>query len=524
MMQIMTADLPAIDTVPDNIDQQLKHLLHNSPDVVTGEWLHQLIQNSGHLTTTDHMHWRVVALLWLAAEFDIDAAWPYLQWFNMGEATLADHLSEIITDGVDDLLAHVQLANWIANAKDERFSTFFSTYKNIPVAYKMQKVLTHLIPKAKRPEVGVWLAELCRETADNPSPMMHPWHLFIATWYATCFETNEGLGYLKVKSGGQASLSSEDMEKLTEVAKEVKAVPAVIQWIADCPDPAVKQMLRDFGHPDLPSVVNTIFDNPPNYTHLPTSAAQASADVQRFERSRSILQKQLGDTKKAEVLDLGCGPLAAQTLLLNSAGYKVTGVDLDIPPDYLAPNSIKQRLGKGKYSKAWKSATQPYYDQLGQQTNGLKLNWKKAKIELADLTRLGYTDSHFDAIVCHNHLQHAPDVNGLLAEASRVLKSKGVFVTTIKPYVSLDGGFISENAAPWAHLLNGVASDHVILNQWLASQFRTAIGQYFMIEQWETEVDEVAQAKLTPELRSQLGDYNEEELICKQIFVVARNL
>jgi SAM-dependent methyltransferase len=143
------------------------------------------------------------------------------------------------------------------------------------------------------------------------------------------------------------------------------------------------------------------------------------------------------------------------------------------------------------------------------------------------LTRLNLSDNSFDVIICVHHLQHAPDVAGLLAEAARVLKPGGLFLADIQPYAALGGAFWPEAKIPWQHLhpeagLYTVQNQKLLLNKWREVQFQEAVASYFRIEQWLPEVDAQAQAQLTPEIKAELSDYAEEELTRKQIVVVAR--
>ncbi|MFN8458888.1 MAG: class I SAM-dependent methyltransferase [Anaerolineae bacterium] len=149
------------------------------------------------------------------------------------------------------------------------------------------------------------------------------------------------------------------------------------------------------------------------------------------------------------------------------------------------------------------------------------------KIVLADLTRLDFAAATFDVVVCLNHLQHAPDVAALLAEAARVLKPKGLLVANIVPYASYNGAFSTDGRQPWDHLRRPEESTYtsgVILNHWHEDQYRAAFEKFFQIEQWHTEQDERAQTQLTPALRRELAGYDEAELTRKQIIAVARSV
>lgn len=521
-----TLTLPSLTTIPDNIEEQLRRLLQSPREPGLAEWLIELIKASGHLSTPDNLRWRVISMVWLAAEFDPDKAWPYLMWLNTGQPVISEHLAEILSDAANDLDCHMELANWIAQAKDERLLTFFSDFHPVPARYNMPGLIRRLLARPSAPETGVWLAAYCRATAGNTNPNLRPWRLLTAAWYATCFDPAAGLVHLQDLSQSAPSLSAADNKILTDMASELNCITALMQWLAACPNPAVKTMLKDFGHPDLATFTAAIFQKAPDYQHLAGSTGRAETDAAAFKRAAVLLEKMGISPKTAKILDLACGPLAAQALLFHSAGYKITGADLQIPPAYLPATSLAQRLfQRGKYVKAWEEATQPYYRALAQHS-GLKLKWNGLKIELADLTRLPFPGDNFEAVLCLNHLQHAPDVESLLAEARRVLKPGGLLLVNIIPYSTLEGAFSDNGAQPWSHLHRSATSAPpsaaVILNQWRESQYRAAFEQFFHIEVWEAEQNPQALARLTPELRAELAGYTEAELTRRHIIVAAR--
>lgn len=521
-----TLTLPSLTTIPENIEDQLRRLMQAPREPGLAEWLFELIKASGHLSTPDNLRWRVISMVWLAAEFDLEKAWPYLMWLNSGQPVISEQLAEILSDAADNLDCHVELANWIAQAKDERLAAFFSGFQHIPARYTMPQLVRRLLAHPTTPEVGVWLASYCRDTAGNTSLTLRPWRLLTAAWYATCFDPTAGLVQLRDLSQGEPSLSATDNKMLTDLAAELNCITAVIQWLARCPDPAVKTMLKEFGHPDLAAFATGIFQQPPHYEHLANSVRHAEADVGAFKGTLKMLEQAGVSLKTAKILDLACGPLATQTLLFNSAGGRVTGADLHIPPAYLPATSFAQRfLQRGKYIKAWQTATAPYHQALAQHS-GLKLRWKGVKIELADLTRLPFPEGSFEGVICLNHLQHAPDVESLLAEAARVLKPGGVLVADIVPYPALNGAFSPDGTQPWSHLHRSHNSNQpypaIILNQWRESQYRDAFDKLFHIEVWESEQDPQAAAKLTSDIRAELAGYAEAELTRRRIMVMVR--
>ncbi|MFN8458887.1 MAG: hypothetical protein U0401_30265 [Anaerolineae bacterium] len=307
---ISSPTLPTLTPIPENIDEHLRVLLQQPLDVVIGIWLYELIRSSGHMSTPDHLRWRVVCMVWLAAEYNVDQAWPYLMWLNQNQPVISEHLADILSEGANDLDAHVRLANWIATAQDQRLQTFFSDFRHIPARYAMPDLIRGLLAKPAAPETEVWLAAYCRDTAENAIVPLRPWRLLTAAWYATCFDPVAGLGYLRELSQDEPTLDAIDNQILTELATELNCLTSLTQWVALCPDPAVKTMLKNIGHPDLAAFAAAIFQRPPNYQHLSSLVHRAEADAQLFKGVVSLLEQSGVSLKTVTILDLACGPLA----------------------------------------------------------------------------------------------------------------------------------------------------------------------------------------------------------------------
>jgi len=434
----MKNTLPSLEPFPNNIPDIIRELLQQPDNPALEDWLFELTRLSGFMAEEENLRWRVLALVWLAAQFNVDKAWPYLMWLNQNKAALSDHLNEILSDAVNHYQCHLQMAAWIANANtnsnDERLRVFFAPYRNIPGPQELSALIPQLLAAPKAPQTGVWMQAFCRDTRDTPSPYMRPWRLLMSAWYALCFDPAAGLNLLQDLSGGAETLPAEDNAILMKTLEDIGALAPMIGWLADCEDTALKTMLKEVGHPNLQLTARTILNHPADYSRLPATAAQAKADAQTFKKILSQLQAAGIPQKKAQLLDLGCGPLAPQSALLNSAGYKTTGVDLDLPPAGLPASGLKQTLERGKLVKAWKQATNAYYQILAQES-GQKLKWRKTALQLDDPTRLSFPDAQFDVVICVDHLQRAPNPRGVLSEAARALKPGGVLITDEKEIV-----------------------------------------------------------------------------------------
>jgi SAM-dependent methyltransferase len=519
----MAPNLPLLFPFPDEIEEVLRPLLQNPGEPALAGWLYELIEASGHLSTSDDLRWRAVCTVWLAAEFDVDKAWPYLKWLNTGEPVISAHLSEILIDGVDQLDAHVQMADWLAKMKDPRLTTFFQNFQVIPAQRKLKGLFSRLLLHPTHPKVGVWLAAFCNGTMHNDGNYLRAWRLLATAWYAAAFNPDEGLKHLKRLSGDARALSAPDNQLLTDVATETDGMVTLIQLLADCPDMAVNAMLKDFGHPSPASVAEVIYRSEADYSHLSAAFDHLVEDIDTFKHLFGYLEHEGISPKKAVLLDLACGPLATQTVLLNAAGYKTEGVGWDIPPAYLPLTGLTSWFKRRQHVKAWQRETIAYYRALADHL-GLKLKWNKVNIKLADLTRLEASNNSYEAVICMGYLHQAPDVKGVLVEVARVLKPGGLFLANIRPYAGFRGAPEGDPASPWGHLRtnNLLSTPAPSLNKWREAQFREALERCFSLEEWLPETDSEAQLKLTPQLQAELRDYREEELTRKQIMVVAR--
>ncbi len=519
--------LPSLRPVPENIEDYLRDFLKISAHPALEDWLLSLIKGSGHLSTNEDLRWRIFCMIWLAGQFNVDKAWPYLMWFNMNEPVISDHVCELLVEGANELQGHVQLAVWMDQAIDDRLIRFMSEFRNIPAPDNMLPLLQALYTNPRSPEAEAWLLAYIKSTLDNHNSYIRPWRFVTAAWYATCFNHEHGFYYLQQLNQNidtrspKDTLSPEDNKLLFDAAKGFNGIPGLMQWIAACPHAEVKTMLREFGHPDLPTVVAEIFSQAPNYDHLREAETWAGEDRQTFQKILNMLEQTNVDLKKATILNLGCGQLASQTLLLSSSGYRVIGVDLAIPPRYL-PTTWGQKLKQRKYIKAWQEATASYYETLAQQS-ALSLRWHKAKIYMADVTRLNFADNSFEIIICTDYLHHTPDVEALLSEAVRVLKLGGVFIADFVPYTALNGAYqVVTPETAWGHLRGMTTTTSVSLNCQQENQTKAALETHFTLEQWILEQDEEAVALLTPSLRAELAAYEEDVLTRKRIFIVAK--
>lgn len=481
----------AANTIPAETVEQIRHALASPGDPAAGEWLLEFIRASGAYTDQRSLRLRALSMVWLALHVDVEAAWPYLMWFNQNEPVISDHLAELLTDALDDMDCHVPMAAWLADCRDERLATFFGDFRPQPSPARAPDVLGGLLADPRAPGAGVWLAAFCRAAADNPSPAMERWRLLAAAWYATLFDPAEGRAYLQPFCQGADRLADEANASLLEAAGQLGCAPELLRWIAACPDPAVKTMLADLIHPDLPALSRAALDRSPDAQRAGLEGvnheARAADEVQTFRRLLGLLEEAGLAPGAGRVLDLGCSALAPQTLLLSSAGYRAVGVDLQIPPAWLPVDGLRRWFKRRKHVQAWGAATAPFYQALAQRFEG-KLRWRNAKIQLADPNRLHFADGSFAAAISANYVQHNPDLPGLLAELARVLEAGGLLALEIRPVAAdspAGGGPAPAPGWSLARERPHPLAARLIRNPAPAEDYRRAIEQHFDIEQWQ---------------------------------------
>jgi SAM-dependent methyltransferase len=127
-------------------------------------------------------------------------------------------------------------------------------------------------------------------------------------------------------------------------------------------------------------------------------------------------------------------------------------------------------------------------------------------------------------------LEHVFDLDDSLRELARVMKPGALAVHGIHLFTSLSGGHDRAWAAPdlrppadvrpWEHLRTGRSPSMEILNRKREAEYRESFLRYYDVIEWRRARE--GEKILTPEIRRELSDYSEEELLTRAITVVAR--
>lgn len=259
--------------------------------------------------------------------------------------------------------------------------------------------------------------------------------------------------------------------------------------------------------------------------------AREHVDFYRGFRSR------MGEVKGKKILDLGCGKTFWLTLLLASDGADALGVDTELTTPQRTPGKYLRLLRENGIERtartlAWDLLfASRYYRRLGVEF-GKPLRFDQVRLARIDGTRLPVPDGSLDHVVSHEVLEHVREVPEVLREVRRALKPDGLAYLYVHHFTSLSGGHHiawkhpdeapSRVVPPWDHLRERRFA-HVPswLNQIRARDYRTMIEAELDIVEWRWLPKE-GELLLTPQIRAELADYDEDELLHKGFVIIAR--
>lgn len=260
-----------------------------------------------------------------------------------------------------------------------------------------------------------------------------------------------------------------------------------------------------------------------------------------FAREHATFYKRLrqeeGPLQGLRVLDVGCGKSYWLSLLLAGDGAQAIGVDTE---------QVENRRDLAKYlhilkanglERATRTAVwdvlfaRGYYREL-EKSIGHKLPHDAVKLHVYDGIHTPLSNASIDLAVSHEVFEHIADVPAVLGELARVLRPGGRIYIYIHNFTSLSGGHHiawkhpntrpSRVVAPWDHLR---ARKHVDIPSWLNGlrehEYRSMFEKVFEIDEWRI-TEEEGRALLTDDIRKELSQFSERELLSKGFLVRGR--
>jgi SAM-dependent methyltransferase len=245
--------------------------------------------------------------------------------------------------------------------------------------------------------------------------------------------------------------------------------------------------------------------------------------------------------ERASVLDIGCGANAPMTLMLHSAGMRVTGIDEYIGYRWglgLRPQRYWQYLQEAGFGKTLRKIVgeivydRHYYAALARAV-GFSLTETGLDLRRMSAEHLRFENSNFDIVYSNAAWEHFSDVSQVNREVARVLRTGGIAYIEIHLFPSLSGGhdlpwivpgkIDLDGIKPWSHLRDHSWTAPVYLNRLREKDYRDsfeATGCFKFVE-WKTEFIE-GEEFITNELLQELPDYTGEELTKRSVIAILR--
>lgn len=264
----------------------------------------------------------------------------------------------------------------------------------------------------------------------------------------------------------------------------------------------------EYTQSNLSKITETYLLFKQNLTATRTQAERAHSSFQRI-----VDEFNLTDSR---ILEIGAGSRGALLQMFQESN-DVVGID-----KYLG--TLDQGYWKALKTVVRKAIFDPLFYYHLKKLNGGYLN-RKRKVISMDALDMDFADNEFDFVYSRFFLEHIEDIRGLAEEINRVLKPGGKTYHVFALYTTLDGAHTLNwrRYEPWQHL-SGHVEGNAYVNKYRLGYYQEVFANVFGKDNVEmrTNISESYRKYLTPELRSRLESFSEEELLTSSPVLVAR--
>jgi len=238
-----------------------------------------------------------------------------------------------------------------------------------------------------------------------------------------------------------------------------------------------------------------------------------------------------------KLLEVGCGQQLPYTLSFAQRN-RVTGIDNELP---LRRPYIRSFFELLKYSGVYRTSKsviaeiagkQRHFKQALSEITGFR-GYYNLQLFRMNACQMRFPSNHFDGVFSFSVFEHIRYPHDALLEVRRVLKPEGVFYLDLHLYTSIYGDHdpragedVSATVPPWKHIRPSTASLRIkvcYLNKIRLSEWRAMLRDVFHSVHFVTINGEADrnQRHLTEDIRKELTDYTEEELLTTTFIAAA---
>jgi hypothetical protein len=224
-------------------------------------------------------------------------------------------------------------------------------------------------------------------------------------------------------------------------------------------------------------------------------------------------------------------------------GIDAKGVDLDQPVLRGSPNEFMRILTKNGFERLLKSFVRFFlFDgrvrtklvrELDKRGYGLTIS--DASFIVCDVENLELEEGSIDLIFSEDAFEHIPPETliRLMPRMKEWLASGGLAIIRPCVYTGITGGHlmgwytydilhntVGQRAEPWEHLRKKRFKANTYLNRFSLADYRKLFLKDFVILEEKVKYPGLGKEYLTPEIREDLKDFSEEELLSNQVLFV----
>jgi SAM-dependent methyltransferase len=249
--------------------------------------------------------------------------------------------------------------------------------------------------------------------------------------------------------------------------------------------------------------------------------------------------------QSCRALEIGFGQRAYRLLAIHAAGADVTGCDLDQP--ILATRDLAACLRANGVERGLKSAVRYLLFDLVENRrlqrflsgqSGRPVEPPRERLIVADAADPAFWARHpgpYDLIYSEDVFEHIPgdDLRAVTSCIAEHLSAAGIALIRPMIWTGIKGGHHVEyygyvggpppaRVPPWDHLRAGRFPANTYLNRLSRRDYRQIFRECLeIVEEREVEPS-LGRELLTPELRGELGRYDDDELLSNKITFVLR--
>lgn len=239
--------------------------------------------------------------------------------------------------------------------------------------------------------------------------------------------------------------------------------------------------------------------------------------------------------RDASIFEIGYGARPMRLLALTSLGLNARGIDLDAPMLRGSPAELLRVLSANGWQRFLKSAVRAWFFDAHErraldrvlQRRGARLRVEPERFLVGDIATARLAPASIDLFYSEDVFEHIPReaLDGVCASMARALTPDGVALISPAVFTGIGGGHLVEwyphtlqrdidrRSEPWEHLRQRRFQADCFLNEMRLDDYRRLFERHFRVEAVHNLHAGHGRAFLSEDVREELDDYSEEELL-----------